>query len=388
MAFQWVRAATLTTMALSIAAGALFSSPALAATTTDCKSHPTTAACKAAAKKVSPHTAAAKKAAVHAEAKKPAHPDHAPAKPTAKAAAKTRTAAVETRKGHVVGKVVIRDKHGKKVVVARRPPMSATAMLAAVSSSPDGDDAAALRSASAYVQDMQTSTVVFAKNEDVVRPIASISKLMTALVVLDAKQPLDQTIQITDADIDWRKHTGSRLSIGTELTREDMLHLALMASENRAANSLGRNWPGGLPAFVEAMNAKARALGMTNTHFVEPTGLSYENVSSPHDLVLLLHAASKQPLIHQFTTSSEYTLKVKSRMMTFRNTDMLVRRPDWDILVSKTGFINEAGQCLVMMAKIDGHDMGIVLLDSHGTLSRIGDAIRLRRILERQIAML
>lgn len=375
MAFQWVRAATLTTATVTIAIGALFSSPASAASpsATYCKSHPSTAACKAAAKKVFHHTTVKKAVSHH---KVVTH--HAAAK------APHRIAKATTRKTHVVARDAVR--HGKKIV--RRAPLSATALLAEVSASPGGNDAAALRSTSAYVQDMKTSTVLFEKNPDVVRPIASISKLMTALVVLDAKQPLDQPIEITDADIDWRKHTGSRLSIGTVLSREDMLHLALMASENRAANALGRNWPGGLPAFVEAMNAKARSLGMYHTHFVEPTGLSYENVSSPHDLVLLLRAASKQPLIHEFTTASQYTLKVKSTMMTFRNTDMLVRRPDWDIEVSKTGFINEAGQCLVMMAKIDGREMGIVLLDSHGTLARIGDAIRIRRILEHQIAML
>ena len=377
MGFHWVRTATLTRAAITIAVGVLFSSPVLAASPTPayCKNHPSTAACKAAAKKTAPHAAAKKPGAAHTTSK-------AAASHHAATTTKGKTAAAETRKTHVVYKG-----KGKKVA-HRRAPVSAAALLAAVSASPGGNDEAALRSSSAYVQDMHTSTVLFEKNSDVVRPIASISKLMTALVVLDAHQPLDQTIQITDADIDWRKHTGSRLTIGTELSREDMLHLALMASENRAANALGRNWPGGLPAFVEAMNAKARELGMFHTHFVEPTGLSYENVSSPHDLIQLLRAASKQPLIHQFTTSSEYTLKVKSRMMTFRNTDMLVRRPDWDIKVSKTGFINEAGECLVMMAKIDGHEMGIVLLDSRGTLSRIGDAIRIRRILERQIAML
>ncbi|MGN6580768.1 MAG: D-alanyl-D-alanine endopeptidase [Bordetella sp.] len=376
---------TLTAAAMSIATGVLCSSPALAATPTPayCKSHPSTAACKAAAKKPSPHVAAKKSGAAHLSK---AASTKTVVKGKIKTVAKAKTVEVKTRTTHIAYTATAKGR-GKKII-HRRAPMSAAALLAAVSASPGGNDAAALRSSSAYVQDMHTSTVLFEKNPDVVRPIASISKLMTALVVLDAHQPLDQMIQVTDADIDWRKHTGSRLSIGTELSREDMLHLALMASENRAANALGRNWPGGLPAFVDAMNAKARELGMFHTHFVEPTGLSYENVSSPHDLILLLRAASKQPLIHQFTTSSEYTLKVKSTMMTFRNTDMLVRRPDWDIKVSKTGFINEAGECLVMMAKIDGHEMGIVLLDSRGTLSRIGDAIRIRRILERQIAML
>jgi D-alanyl-D-alanine endopeptidase (penicillin-binding protein 7) len=355
MAFQWVRAVTITTASVAIAAaGALLSTPALAATTAACKSHPSSAACKPAAKKTVAKTSSA-------------------------------VTTVKGRQTHVIGKTTAKGKKGK--VVAKHA-ISPEALLASVSHSPGGNDVAALRSSTAYVQDMRTSTVLFAKNENVVRPIASISKLMTALVVLDAHQPMDEMIEVTEEDIDQLKHTSSRLPVGSRLSRNDMLHLALMASENRAANSLGRSYPGGLPAFVAAMNAKARSLGMINTHFVEPTGLSFENVSSPQDLALMLRAASQQPLIHEYTTASDYTVQVKSRMVTFRNTDMLVRRPDWDIKVSKTGFINEAGQCLVMMARIEGRDMAIVLLDSRGSLSRIGDAVRIRRILEHQIAML
>ncbi|MCD0502544.1 D-alanyl-D-alanine endopeptidase, partial [Bordetella petrii] len=250
------------------------------------------------------------------------------------------------------------------------------------------EEIASLRSSTAYVQDLETSTVLFAKNDNVVRPIASISKLMTALVVVDANQPMDQMLEITDDDVDTLKHTSSRLRVGTRLTRGDMLHLALMSSENRAAHALGRHYPGGLPAFVAAMNSKARALGMSSTHFVEPTGLSSQNVSSPRDLARLLRAASQRPLIHRYSTDDEYEVDVANRTQLFRNTNLLVRKPDWDIKVSKTGFINEAGECLVMLARINGRDVAMVLLDSQGKLSRIGDAVRLRRILQSDVAML
>jgi len=251
-----------------------------------------------------------------------------------------------------------------------------------------GSDIADLRSSTAYVQDLDSSAVLFAKNENVVRPIASISKLMTALVVVDAQLPMDEVLEITEEDVDQIKHTSSRLSVGTRLSRADMLHLALMSSENRAAHALARHYPGGLGAFVAAMNAKAQALGMTSTYFIEPTGLSSRNVSSPRDLTRLLRAASQQPLIHRYSTDTEYTVEIKDRTQVFRNTNLLVRKPDWDIKVSKTGFINEAGECLVMMARIDGRNVAIVLLDSQGKLSRIGDAVRIRRILQNQVAML
>ncbi|MVW72988.1 D-alanyl-D-alanine endopeptidase [Bordetella sp. 15P40C-2] len=250
------------------------------------------------------------------------------------------------------------------------------------------DEIRALRSSTAYVQDLETSTVLFAKNEDVVRPIASISKLMTALVVVDSNQPMDEVLEITSEDVDTLKHTTSRLQIGTRLTRGDMLHLALMSSENRAAHALGRNYPGGIPAFVRAMNNKARSLGMSSTYFIEPTGLSSQNVSSPHDLARLLRAAAQRPLIHRYSTDDEYEVDVANRTQIFRNTNLLVRKPDWDIKVSKTGFINEAGECLVMLTRINGRDLAIVLLDSQGKYSRIGDAVRLRRILQNDVAML
>lgn len=265
----------------------------------------------------------------------------------------------------------------------------AASLPASLAANTSRAEAASLRSNVAYVQDLETSTVLFSKNESIVAPIASISKLMTALVVVDANQPLDEILEITSDDIDRVRHAPSRLTVGTRLTRADMLHLALMSSENRAANALGRHFPGGLPAFARAMNAKARALGMYDTHFVEPTGLSSQNVSSPRDLVRMIRATGQRPLIHRYSTDTEYQVRVGSgRVETFRNTNALVRKDDWDIKVSKTGFINEAGECLVMLTRVNGRDLAIVLLNSQGKFSRIGDAVRLRSLLQKDVAML
>lgn len=247
---------------------------------------------------------------------------------------------------------------------------------------------ALLHSEVAYVQDLHSSTVLYEKNSAEIRPIASITKLMTALIVAEAAQDMDELLEITSADIDKLKNSRSRLSVGTRLSRGDMLHLALMSSENRAANALGRHYPGGLPAFVRAMNDKARALGMRQTVFVEPTGLSSENVSSPKDLVKLLQATATQPLIKQYTTSEQYAIEAnKGRQLVFNNTNRLVQNSKWDIQISKTGFINEAGQCLVMLTKIDGRDVAIVLLNAQGRYSRIGDAVRLRTLVEKSSSL-
>jgi D-alanyl-D-alanine endopeptidase (penicillin-binding protein 7) len=189
-------------------------------------------------------------------------------------------------------------------------------------------------------------------------------------------------LEIADADVDRLRYSRSRLAVGTTLSRADMMHLALMSSENRAAHALGRYYPGGLPAFVRAMNEKARSLGMRKTHFVDPTGLSSDNVSSPRDLVKLLRAVSKQPLIHRYTTDDRYEIEVgRGRPLVYNNTNRLVRKADWDIQISKTGFINEAGECLVMLTRIDNRDVAIVLLNAAGR-SRIGDAVRLRTLVE------
>jgi D-alanyl-D-alanine endopeptidase (penicillin-binding protein 7) len=240
-------------------------------------------------------------------------------------------------------------------------------------------DSLELKSGVALVLDQDTNEVLFSKNSQAVLPIASLTKLMTAMVVTGAEQPLDDMITITDADIDTEKGSHSRLKVGTQLRREEMLHLALMASENRAANALGRNYPGGLPAFVAAMNQKARALGMNDTRYVEPTGLSSANQSSARDLATLVKAAHEVPLIRELSTSPEYMVEVGNRPVQFRNTNGLVKSPEWDIGLQKTGYISEAGRCLVMQAKLAGRHLIMVFLDSAGKYSRIGDAERVRR---------
>lgn len=248
-----------------------------------------------------------------------------------------------------------------------------------------------LQSEIAYVQDIESGAIIYQKNSDQVRPIASITKLMTALIVLEAKQNPNEIIEITTADIDHLKHTTSRLSVGSKLTRAEMLHLALMSSENRAANALGRHFPGGITAFVRAMNDKARSLGMRQTRFMEPTGLSSENVSSPQDLIILLRETAKYPQINDYSTSDKLIVEPRNkRQLIYNNTNRLVQNDKWDIQVSKTGFINEAGQCLVLMTRLEGRQVGIVLLNSQGRYSRIGDAIRLRNVVEKsnKLAML
>lgn len=240
-------------------------------------------------------------------------------------------------------------------------------------------DALDLKSSVALVMDQDTQEILFAKNPQAVLPIASITKLMTALVVTEARQPLDETLVVTQDDIDTEKGSRSRLTVGTQLSREKMLHLALMSSENRAANALGRNYPGGLPAFVEAMNGKARELGMADTRYVEPTGLSSKNQSSARDLATLVSAAHRYQIIRELSTSPEYQVEVGRRELTFRNTNGLVRSPSWDIGLQKTGYISEAGRCLVMQAQMAGRKLIMVFLDSAGKYSRIGDAERVRR---------
>lgn len=407
MAFSWMRTAAMTLAPLALAV-TLCANVHAAPAADPCKVNAKSSACKAqqakqksATKKSDSKASASKKTPSKTATKSTSKTSNSKAssktaskttskassKPTAKAAS-SKTASKNSSQQSVAknskstgSKSTIKSKTRKSAAVG-------AAALAPAAASPAAE-ARALRSTTAYVQDLETSTVLFAKNENVVRPIASISKLMTALVVVDANLPMNEVIEVTDEDIDTLKHTTSRLRVGTRLSRGDMLHLALMSSENRAAHALGRNYPGGLPAFVQAMNAKARALGMSSTHFIEPTGLSSENVSSPRDLARLLRAASQRPLIHRYSTDSEYDVEINKRTQTFRNTNLLVRKPDWDIKVSKTGFINEAGECLVMLARINGRDMAIVLLDSQGKLSRIGDAVRIRRIVQSSdVAML
>jgi len=241
------------------------------------------------------------------------------------------------------------------------------------------EDPLLLRSGAALVLDQDTKEVLYSKNPEAVLPIASLSKLMTALVISESHQSLDEELTITNDDIDTEKNTRSRLKPGTELSRGVMLHLALMASENRAANALGRNYPGGLPAFVAAMNAKAKELGMNDTHYVEPTGLSSQNKSSARDLAVLVNAAHQVPLLREYSTTPSLDVELGRRQVQFHTTDRLVANPTWDIGLQKTGFINEAGQCLVMQAQMAGRKLIMVLLDSTGKYSRIADAERIRK---------
>jgi serine-type D-Ala-D-Ala endopeptidase (penicillin-binding protein 7) len=239
-----------------------------------------------------------------------------------------------------------------------------------------------LKSSSVLIIDQSDSSVLYSRNSDVAAPIASITKLMTALVVLDAKQPMDEPLEITEAELDLPKQNFSRLAVGTVLTRGDLMHLALMSSENRAAHALGANYPGGLRAFVAAMNAKAAALGMRNAHFADPTGLSSENVASPEDLSKLVIAASRNAVIRDYSTDPSYTVRVHRHLVEFRNTDTLVKNPAWNIIVQKTGYIAEAGKCLVLEAVIQGRSVVIVLLDSLGKYTRVADAQRVKSWME------
>lgn len=243
-------------------------------------------------------------------------------------------------------------------------------------------DPLALSSNVALVLDQVSSEVLYEKNATVALPIASITKLMTSLVVVEARLPMDEMLTVTEADVDREKFSHSRLRVGSQLSRADMLHIALMSSENRAASALGRHYPGGLTAFVAAMNAKARQLGMHSTRYVDPTGLSSANVSSAHDLAKLVVAAYQQPVIREYSTDQKYTVEPGLGVLHYKTSNHLVENNDWEIGLQKTGYISEAGRCMVMQARIDGRPVVIVLLDSKGKMSRIADAGRVRRWIE------
>jgi serine-type D-Ala-D-Ala endopeptidase (penicillin-binding protein 7) len=245
-----------------------------------------------------------------------------------------------------------------------------------------GHDELALKSSVALVVDQDTKEVLFSKNEQAVLPIASITKLMTGLLISESHLPMWENIAITQADVDTEKGSRSRLTVGTELSRGELLHLALMSSENRAAHALGRTYPGGLAHFVELMNVRAKTLGMHDTNYVEPTGLSSKNQSSARDLATLVSFAYGDPTLRELSTSAGYQVEVGSRTLQFNNTNRLVSNPSWDIGIQKTGYITEAGQCLVMQAKIAGRKLIMVFLDSAGKLSRIADAERVRHWVE------
>jgi len=263
--------------------------------------------------------------------------------------------------------------------------LSATSLSVAASSEPVRKPE--VRSHAFYVLDGSASSVLAARHEHAPVPIASITKLMTALVVLEAEQPLDELLEITAEDLRGTVGGRSRLPRGAKLSRSDMLHLALMSSENRTAHALCRNYPDGLTGCIEAMNARAAQLGMSTTHFVEPTGLSSDNVASPSDLAKLVLATSQNPAISEYSTDVGHTVQVHGRPLEFRNTNLLVEKPDWQVNLQKTGYISEAGRCLVMQAVIDSREVVIVLLNSWGTLTRFADAKRIRVWIERQHRM-
>nr|WP_156373424.1 serine hydrolase [Pseudorhodoferax sp. Leaf267] len=248
------------------------------------------------------------------------------------------------------------------------------------------DDPLDLKSSVALVIDQDTDEVLLRKNESAVLPIASLTKLMTGVIITEANLPMDEMLTITQDDVDTEKGSRSRLVVGTSLSRGELLHLALMSSENRAAHALGRTFPGGMPTFVSRMNAKAQSLGMLGTRYVEPTGLSSNNQSSAHDLALLVGAAYRDPVIRELSTSPGHVVDLGKRTLQYNTTNRLVKNPDWDIGLQKTGYISEAGQCLVMQASIAGRKLIMVFLDSAGKLSRLGDAERVRKWVEASAA--
>jgi D-alanyl-D-alanine endopeptidase (penicillin-binding protein 7) len=281
----------------------------------------------------------------------------------------------------------IRQKNGRTVVAVQRrsvvrvetPARQSFGQLAGLHGT---DDVLDLKSSVALVIDQDTHEVLFSKNDHAVLPIASLTKLMTGLLISEARLPNDELITITQDDVDTEKGSRSRLTVGTTLPRGELLHLALMSSENRAAHALGRTYPGGLATFVSIMNAKAKMLGMKDTRYVEPTGLSSHNQSSAQDLALLVNAAYSDATVRSLSTSPEYQVEVGKRVLQFNTTNRLVKSPDWEIGVQKTGYISEAGQCLVMQAKVAGRKLIMVFLDSAGKFSRIADAERVRRWVE------
>lgn len=274
---------------------------------------------------------------------------------------------------------------GKRVVsyqpVRRAVPVMAASMgeLAGLGKTVDP---LSLRSNVAYVIDQHSAEVLFEKNAGVALPIASITKLMTGMIVVQAGQDLDEVLRIDAEDVDRQKFSSSRLPVGARLTRRELLHITLMSSENRAAAALGRHYPGGTAAFVTAMNAKARELGMGDTRYADASGLSRNNVSSARDLARLVTVAYHQPLLREFSTSPRSTVLANGRSLEYSNTNYLVAEPDWQIGLQKTGYISEAGRCLVMQAVIHGRDVVMVFLDSKGKMSRTADAGRIRRWLE------
>lgn len=270
----------------------------------------------------------------------------------------------------------------RRSVVRAALPRPSFGQLAGLHATADQLD---LKSSVALVVDQDTNEVLFSKNDSAVLPIASLTKLMTGMVISEAKLPMDEVITITQDDVDTEKGSSSRLKVGTQLTRGEALHLALMSSENRAAHALGRTFPGGMQTFVTLMNSRAGLLGMNDTRYVEPTGLSSRNQSSAKDLATLVSKAYQDPLLREFSTSPGAQVAVGNRTLQYNNTNRLIKNPEWEIGLQKTGYISEAGQCLVMQARIAGRKLIMVFLDSAGKLSRIGDAERVRKWMESKV---
>jgi D-alanyl-D-alanine endopeptidase (penicillin-binding protein 7) len=291
-----------------------------------------------------------------------------------------KRAPVSVAKADKKKKSTVAKNSNKKVVAKAVPQRPSFGQLAGLHTAADPLD---LRSSVALVIDQDTREVLFRKNDNAVLPIASLTKLMTGLVISEGNLSMSEMITITQADVDTEKGSSSRLAVGSVLSRGDLLHLALMSSENRAAHALGRTYPGGLDAFVSRMNARAMALGMADTRYVEPTGLSSRNQSSANDLAVLVGAAYQEPVLRELSTSPGREIEVGSRTLHYNNTNRLVKNPQWDIGLQKTGYISEAGQCLVMQAQVAGRKLIMVFLDSAGKLSRIADAERVRRWVEK-----
>lgn len=293
---------------------------------------------------------------------------------------RSKTAMVTKTRVSKVARISARSAHSsvRTAYVAPAPRLS----FGAIAGLHEMSDPLDLKSSVALVMDQETNEVLLSKNDRAVLPIASLTKLMTGFIITQAHLPMDEMITITQDDVDTEKRSGSRLTVGATLTRREMLHLALMSSENRAAHALGRTYPGGVAAFVSQMNLKARLLGMTDTRYVEPTGLSSKNQSSAHDLAALVNVAHSDPVLREFSTSPGYEVALGSKTLQYNNTNRLVHSPLWDIGLQKTGYISEAGRCLVMQAKVSGRKLIMVFLDSSGKFSRLADAERVRNWVE------
>lgn len=335
---------------------------------------------KAPTKKQATTATAAKKKQSAASSKKAVARKKSTAAPRKVAAARSNKASTKVARKATARRAVAAAAAGAAAVAVARPSFGQLAGLHRVSDPLD------LKSSVALVMDQDTKEVLLSKNDHAVLPIASITKLMTGLLVAEAKLPMDEMITITQDDVDTEKHSSSRLRVGTTLSRGEMLHLALMSSENRAAHALGRTYPGGLQHFVQLMNQKALMLGMTETQFVEPTGLSSRNQSSAHDLATLVNVTHANPLLRELSTSPGRSVAVGNRVLQFNNTNSLVKSERWDIGLQKTGYISEAGRCLVMQAEVAGRKLIMVFLDSMGKYSRQGDAERVRHWVEASLS--